>query len=148
MANKSVSNIVLACENQDAGSLVNSVDQALTQKLVETVDQRKREIGQTILKGTVIRENAEWQDTYESYDGKIQEAIDYVVEAVMENSLELENTVQMAAKQYNVSEESLREYFDHLTECTIENDSTNSDDGDNKRGVRNDVDINKRARYE
>jgi hypothetical protein len=74
-----------------------------------------------------------------------------VVESVLEGGLELENTVQMAAKQYAVKEESLREYFDQLLETTkteVKVDSTSSNDGDEKRGLRDDEDTNKRVRYE
>jgi hypothetical protein len=154
MVNKRVSNIVLALENQNKKSLSYNVDKALTVKLLESIENKRREIGGKLFECVSnVQEDGkvgkDWIDHYESYEPKVQEAIDYVVERVVNEDLELENTILMAAKQYNVQEEKLQEYFEFFTEVeTKEVVSTSSDDGDKKRGMRDDEDTNKRVRYE
>jgi len=148
MPNQRVNNIVLACESKNPGYLIRSVDLALTEKLIDVVNTKKAEIGKSLLEHTGCKSET---DNYESYEPKIQEAIDYVVESVLEGGLELENTICMASKQYAVKEESLREYFGGLLETTKTETmvaSTSSDDEDQKGGVRDDEDTNKRVRYE
>jgi hypothetical protein len=145
-----VSNIILACENKDSHSLIKSVDRSLTEKVVDALQKKKQEIGKSLFESAKLQTKLA-EDTYENYEPKVQEAIDYVVESILEGGLELENTLCMASKQYAVKEESLREYFDHLLETTkteVQVDSTSSNDGDNKRGLRDDEDTNKRVRYE
>ena len=144
------SNIVLACENQDPRSLIRSVDRTITEKVVDALQKKKQEIAKSLLESAKVQTKLA-EDTYESYEPKVQEAIDYVVESILEGGLELENTMCMAATQYAVQESSLREYFDHILETTkteVEVDSIGSNDGDRKRGLRDDEDTNKRVRYE
>jgi hypothetical protein len=150
MANKT-ENIILACENRDANSLIDNVDRILTYKLVKSIERKKMDIGKKLFTESteeLTTENAEWQDTYENYDPSVQVAIDYVVESVMDSGLELENTIQSASKQFNVSESTLKEYFNSLLEDSAEVVSTSSNDNDEKRGMRDDEDTNKRVRYE
>jgi len=138
--------IVLSCENQDASSLVKNVDNSLTLKLVEAINNKRKNMGQILLEGKHPK-----TDPYEKYEPKIREAIDYVVESVLEGGLELENTILMAAKQYNIDDRPLKEYFDTFLETTkteVKVDSTSSNDEDDKGGVRDDEDTNKRVRYE
>jgi hypothetical protein len=146
---QSVKDIVLSCESQDPRLLIRSVDRTITEKVVDALKKKKQEIGKSLFESAKSKEKDE--DPYESYDPKVQEAIDYVVESILEGGLELENTLCMASKQYAVKEESLREYFDQLLETTkteVKVDSTSSNDGDEKRGLRDDEDTNKRVRYE
>ncbi len=153
MFTQRVSNIVLACEGQNANALVFNIDKVLTQKLSDSIENKKRDIGKHLFESVTTTTNEEkkkdkpWKDTYESFEPGVQEAIDYVVETVVEQNLELENTIKMGAKQFNVSEERLREYFDQVTE-SVSVVSTSSDDHDEKKGVRDDEDINKRVRFE
>lgn len=143
-----VANIVLACESEDAAALIGNVDKVMTRKLVESIDRKRKEIGSTIFENVVVSEDSDSDnDQYESYSPEVQESIDYVIESINESDLELENTIQMASKQFNVNEETLREYFSSLLE-QAEPDSTDSDDEDDKGGVRDDMDTNKRTHYE
>ena len=148
MSNQRVNNIILACESKNPGYLIRGVDLALTEKLIDAVNAKKAVIGKSLLEHTGCKSET---DNYESYEPKVQEAIDYVVESILEGGLELENTICMASKQYAVKEESIREYFDGLLETTKTETqvvSTSSDDHDEKGGVKDDEDTNKRVRYE
>jgi len=145
--NKHVVNAVLACESQNPGLLVKSVKTLLNNKLVDAINSKKRNLGNKLFESTKVKK----EDPYESYEPKIKEAIDYCVESVLDGGLELENTIHMAAKQYNVNEESIHEYFDTFLETTKTETmvaSTSSNDEDDKRGLRDDEDTNKRVRYE
>jgi hypothetical protein len=144
--NLKASKIVLACESEDAHALVNSVDRVLTEKLVDAIDTKKKAICGSILESTKSKD----EDPYENYEPALKEAIDYVVESILEGGLELENTIHMAAKQYNVEAVQLKEYFHQLlgNRTELDVDSTSSDDHDEKGGVRDDQDTNKRVRYE
>ena len=148
MINQRVNNIVVACENKNPGYLIQSIDLALTDKLYDAIQAKKQVIGKDLLEHTGAKSET---DNYESYEPKVQEAIDYVVESILEGGLTLENTISMASKQYSVKEESLKEYFGGLLETSKTETqvvSTSSDDGDEKRGMRDDEDTNKRVRYE
>jgi hypothetical protein len=145
--NLTANNTILACENQDPTALVESVDSLLTEKLIGAIDKKQKSISATF----IIEAKKEIKDPYETYDPVVKEAIDYVVETVLESGLELENTIQLASKQYKVNDKDLKEYFDTFLETTkteVKVDSTSSDDEDNKRGMRDDEDTNKRVRYE
>jgi hypothetical protein len=148
MSNQRVNKIVLSCESRDPEQLVKSVNLALTEKVIGALQNKKATIGKSLLEHTGCKSET---DNYESYEPKVQEAIDYVVESILESELELENTICIASKQYAVKEESLREYFDSLLESgrtETQVVSTSSDDHDEKGGVRDDEDTNKRVRYE
>lgn len=138
--------IVLACESEDAQGLIHSVDRILTEKLVDVIDEKKKTLGTNLLES----KDSTNEDPYENFDPSVQEAIDYVVESILEQGLELENTIHMAAKQYNVEAVHIKEYFHQLMGSRTESeiDSTSSDDHDEKGGVRDDQDTNKRVRYE
>jgi len=156
MTPKSVKNIVLSCENQAPYSLISNVDEILTEKVTKAYNKKKRELNSKVLTEgkKLLLEPEKDKDPYESYEPKVREAIDYTVESVLENNLELENTIQMAAKQYGIKEESLREYFNtflgETTRTEIRVDSTKSNDQDSQsgKGLRDDEDTNKRVRYE
>lgn len=152
MTPQSVKNIVISCENEDTSSLIGGVDSALTEKVIDAYEKKKKKVSKSLFEAKeLLLEPKKNKDPYEEYDPKIKEAIDYTIENVMEGGLELENTLCMAATQYNVKEETLREYFDALLETTrdeIRVDSTSSNDEDEKRGTRDDEDTNKRVRYE
>jgi len=146
-----IHNIVLSCENQDPNLLIDSVDRVLTEKLLDSFKDIKQTMGKTLLEST--KKDSKKEDKYENYDPKIKEAIDYCVESVMEGGLELSHSILMASKQYNVKEEQIKEYFNDLLEITSDVTdtrvvSTSSDDEDDKRGMRDDEDTNKRVRYE
>jgi hypothetical protein len=119
----------------------------LTEKVIGALEEKKTALGKSLLEHSGCKSET---DNYESYDPKVQEAIDYVVESLLEGGLELENTILMASKQYAIKEEALREYFDGLLEEKTETMvvSTSSDDHDEKGGIKDDEDTNKRVRYE
>lgn len=153
------SKIVVACENADANTLVQTVGAALNEKLVNSIDTMKKTIAKNLFENCQ-KEDLGFTDTYESLDAGLQEAVDYVTETVLESGLALEQAVHMSAKQFNVNANALQAYFERLTanhpeahvipvsysEATV--DSTSSDDHDEKGGVRDDMDTNKRVRYE
>jgi hypothetical protein len=153
MAQKQIINVILSCESKLPYSLIDSVDTALTNKLVDVINNKKQKISETLLESK--EESKKEKDPYEKYEPKIREAIDYTVESCLEGGLELENTIKMASKQYNVHEEKLQEYFDlfleekpfgYRTNTSVV--STSSNDEDDKRGLKDDEDTNKRVRYE
>ena len=49
MLNQKVNNIVLACENQDPYSLVNSTRRVLVDKLVDVINDKKLEFNNKLL---------------------------------------------------------------------------------------------------
>jgi hypothetical protein len=143
----SKTNIILACENEDAQGLIENVTNTLNEKLAGAIQLKQKKVHNNLFESTESKKS----DPYESYKPEIREAIDYVVESVLESGLELENTILMASKQYKVDDKELKEYFDTFLETTkteVSVDSTRSDDGDDKRGMRDDEDTNKRVRYE
>lgn len=151
MAQKQTINVVTACEYHQPYTLIESVNTALTNKLVNAIDKKRQEISKTLLESKTETK----KDPYEAYDSKIREAIDYVVESCLEGGLELENTIKMASKQYNIQDDKLQEYFDlfleekpfgYRTDTSVV--STSSNDSDEKKGLRDDEDTNKRVRYE
>lgn len=145
--NLKASKVILACESQDAQGLVRSVDTILNHKLIEAIDTKKKNLGKNLLESSGRKKD---EDPYENYEPALKEAIDYVVESILEGGLELENTIHMAAKQYNVEAVQLKEYFHQLmgNRTEVEVDSTSSDDHDEQGGVLDDEDTNKRVRYE
>ena len=148
MPKQTINNIILNCENENPYLFVKCIDLALTEKIVNAIEDKRDYIAHSLLESV---KNKSKEDPYEQYDPKIKEAIDYVVENVLEGNLELENTILMASKQYNVDDKELKEYFDTFLETTkteIKVDSTSSNDDDEKRGMRDDEDTNKRVRYE
>jgi hypothetical protein len=149
MPNQIARKIVMACENENARSLVDSVQEKLTDKLVEVVETIHKDIGSKIFENVADINSGSWEDKYESYSPEIQEAIDQVIESVNEEK-DLDESICKAASDHKVDKEKLREYFDSMNEDTITVDSTKETGEKTLKNAErmDDEDISKRIRYE
>ena len=145
-------NIVLACEQMDATSIINSVQGVLTEKLFTALDNKKQEMGKKFFaEGGSTYEFGEKKDSYDKADDKLKEAIDYVIESVLEANADLHYSIGEAAEKHEVEEEKLKEYFsDLLGEAYGVPAGCNDSDyrKDRNRGAMGDMDTDKRTRYE
>lgn len=143
--------IVEACEQEDARSLVESVNSFLTGRLVKHVDGVKRVIGSKLLGENVADVNSgSWVDRFESYSPEIQEAIEEVADRV-EKGEDIEECMLQTAEYRGVPKEKLKEFFDHvLGEDSITVDSTKETGSKTtkNRERMDDEDVSKRVRFE
>ena len=146
MANKQVQNIVLACENEDAQALVNSVNQSLFEKLSSNVETIRKDIGNDLFEGFILE-----NDIYEQLKPEVKEAIDYVVENADESLNNVDECIKVAADKFGISESEVRDYMDGSNWASAHVDST-TETGDGvfpKNGDQmGDEDITKRVRFE
>lgn len=150
MVNKAALNIVMACEQEDAGSLIEQVNTCMTGLLVDRVDTIKRAIGSKLLGENVADINSgSWEDRFESYSPEIQEAIEEVAERVSKGE-ELGECIENTASYRKVPVEKLKEFFELVTEDTITVDSTKETGSKTMRNKErmDDEDISKRVRFE
>jgi hypothetical protein len=145
-------NIVVACETENAEALVENVFTSLDERIAVRIDKIKTTIGSKILKecmdtkGLPIPANEE-TDTYDKQEKKIQEAVDFVVEAVLEERSDLDSTIKEASSKYEVSEEKLKEYFTAFFE-SVSGDSVHSNDDTPNQDKMNDENADRRMRFE
>lgn len=104
--------IVVSCENEDPRGLVESVDQLLTYKLSTLVEEIQEKVGKELFTKTIQKAiGEEKEDTYESYEKDVQEAIDLVIESVLESRKDLEKEIKKVSEKKKVSESEVKKYF-------------------------------------
>lgn len=143
--------IVLACENLNAAQIIESVEVILTEKIFTALDNKKMEMGKQFFKEDGVSGFTEKKDSYEKADNKLKEAIDAVVESVLESNSDLMASIGEAAEKHEVTEEKLKEYFSELLgEAWGVPAGCNDSDyrKDRNRGAMDDMDTDKRTRYE
>jgi hypothetical protein len=144
-----MNNIVLACETENAETLVEGVFSALYERAAKRVDGIKTTIGAKLLKEDCEpnKMKTEEVDSYDKEDKKVQEAVDYVVEVVLEERSDLDQSIKEASEKYDVSAEKLKEYFTAFFE-NVRGDSIKSNDDAVNQDKMNDEDADRRIRFE
>lgn len=150
MVNQTALNIVIACEQEDARSLVESVNECMGELLDLRVENIKKDIGKKLLGENVADIfSGDWEDRFESYSTEIQEAIEEVVDKALEGKDIKECIVDVSSRR-NVPVEKLKEFFETVLEDTIAVDSTKETGTKTLRNRErmDDEDISKRIRFE
>jgi hypothetical protein len=143
--------VVLACENENASALVESVNQILTETYTTQVESQVKGVACNLL----VPKEHDWKDRYESYDPSIQEAIDQVMEDV-ENGADLAECIANVGKRFNEEKSAIhvKEYFESMDSMMKEGDSVEVDStketGNHSQNhdAMDDENVNKRIRYE
>lgn len=86
------SKIVLACETENAETLVASVNLALTEKVTIHVDERKKEIGSSLLENYDVAEEVE------------EEEVTHPDDQVSEDTITVDSTKETGAKKLKNAE--------------------------------------------
>lgn len=149
--NQKVNNIVLACENLDADNLVSNVNEVLFEKMFYALDAKKTEMGKNFFSEATSFVQVEEKDGYDKADDKLKEAIDYVVETVLESQSDIWEAINTASEKFEVKGNSLKEYFiGFLGEAYGTSAACSDSDYKNRRnqGAMGDMDTDKRTRYE
>lgn len=144
-----MNNIVLACETENAEILVENVFSELFERAAKRVDGIKMSIGAKLMNEDCDpnKMKTEEVDSYDKEDKKVQEAVDYVVEVVLEERSDLDKSIKEASEKYDVPAEKLKEYFTAFFE-NVRGDSIKSNDDAVNQDKMNDEDADRRIRFE
>lgn len=144
--------IVESCENSDAEGLINSVNEVLLEKIVKLVEGKQAEFGKNFFKDIQVSElveDVQSTDSYDLLDFQMQEAVDFVVENMLNESLAYTACIQEASEKFEVEKEKLKEYVDGMVnEQQPNTDQIKSNDDDINGPNMNDMDADKRTRFE